>query len=150
MRHIAPPQVNGLELYAIKNSILLVEYEDFQQIQDLLSDPDNTILAFSLYPDDIRFLKSATWCPCNTISRAARLIKTSELAGPNVKFLIHRIDFLDNERDKRSRGSLRKGMLSTFSHHQLKGANIIITSREDEFMLRDLADRFINLKTQTK
>lgn len=148
MKTIAPPIVSGSELFGRENQLILVEYDSFDQILKLLE--NKIVFVMSLNADDFTPTQCKEWrgVMVEGISRAARIIKSSNLYGDDLVFLIHRIDLLDGILEKKSRGSLRKGTLSTFSPRLLRGANIIVTSKEDEYMLRQLADDFLNLKTQ--
>lgn len=64
----------------------------------------------------------------------------------NINFLIHRIDMMDLDLSKMERGSIRKGMIGQLSKKILKGSNVIITSSQEEYLLREICDLHINLR----
>lgn len=145
----AAPLLWQLDLASIEGKLILVELELLEEILPSLQ--GRALIVFSNLPDEfgdcfvraegISKIVLSIQRTCKEFSKDERI---------NINFLIHGIDMMDLNLDNRRRGSLRKGMLSMLPSRILKGANVIVTSSQEEYMLRELCDRHINLRTEQK
>lgn len=79
-----------------------------------------------------------------------RVVNTIKKIEADVTFIIHRIELFNSERTEVSRGSLIKGHLALLGPKTLKKRNVIITSEQQQYLLREICDRFIDLKEHNK
>lgn len=150
MKHQAPPILSSLDFAGRENQWILVELEDLRDLLNAFS-CDDVVYILAPNKDELhQALRCQSWLVsgCDSIAHAVRRIqqfpKKKELQA---SFIIHRIDLMDSLIDKRSRGSLRKGFLSMLSKRIMEGCNVFVTSGSEEYLLREMSDQFINLKT---
>lgn len=138
--------------------MILVELEDIAEINTCFQGRD--LLCFTPNPDELRGLDGMGWVAHGIMKVVRTIQRTSKnwphdpdgfnCVGPkmNINFLIHRIDMMDIDMSKKDRGLIRVGMLGQLSKKILKGSNVIITSSQEEYRLRDMCDLHINLRKQ--
>lgn len=138
----APDILGKLDLAAIHGELILIELEILEDLLPAI-DPLSCIIfsAASVFGGFALRIESTELSPI--IRSIQKTCKDQEI---NINFIIHEIDHMDLDKDKRSRGALHKGLLSQLPKRLLKGSNVIITSTREEYSIRELADRFINLR----
>lgn len=130
----APPVISPLDFFGIHGELILIEYDDGDQ----LNLPPS--IYFSPYLD--AHCRGAGMVE----SKIERVVQAIKKVDADVTFVIHRIELFNADRTELSRGSLIKGHLSLLGPRTLKGRNVILTSEKEEHMLRAIVDRFIDLK----
>lgn len=145
----APPILSELDFAGIQGELVLIELEEFSEIKACF--PPQKTLFFSSDYDEIR--QAYPYFQGIVVDSIQKFVKAVKLAcnenpGININFVLHRIDLLDLEINKRERGSLRKGLLMTLTKKILQESNVFITSANEEWSLRELADRHINLRIE--
>jgi hypothetical protein len=147
----APPIVGPLEFAGLSNSVILIEKDEDDESLSLLREPmcgKNNII-FSSDPICVlpkkfnaEFTANAT---VKSIAMVHRMIKSID--NPVDFYLIDRVDLMNLDFSKRERGSQMKAYISMLcSHKTLRGANLIVTSCNSEYTLREVADVFISLR----
>lgn len=146
VKHIAPPVIGKMDLLGISNKLILVEAEDsFRAIHPCIKDETNIIFCHN--SDDVIYegMQDSAIVTVESIYRVYDIVKKLNSEVDN--YIIHKIDWLDLELSKRVRGSQVKAYLSMLSSPKiLRGANLIVTSCQTEYTVRDIADVFFNLK----
>jgi len=138
----APDILSPLDFFGIEGELILIEFDEEVQLESCFCD----VIAFTPQPVDIRNVKCAA-IQCDNIARAVRMIKG---VNQKVDFLIHRIDLFNLDLTKRSRGNLIKGHVSMLGPKILRGRNVFFTSCKEEYMLREVCDRFIDVKEHSE
>ena len=145
---IAPPILGPLEFAGMQNQIILVEHDDDDdslallakvlsgKINIIFSQEDHTMVGFDALHSVVFHVDSVS-----------RIKKVIQLVPEMDYFVINRIDMMDTNFHKRERGSQIKAHLSMLcSPRLLRDANVIITSVNSEYMIREIADKFISLR----
>lgn len=145
-KHEAPPILGKSDLLGIEGETILIEFTEsedfFKECKNLLD--GNLILIFHPESDPPPHWLEGYAIECDNIIKCVRSIRKMDTLPDLVIF--HRIDLMDLETSKKLRGAYRKGQLSLVTKKHLKNTNLLLTSCETEYMLRELSDRFINLK----
>lgn len=141
----AAPILGELEFEGMSDKLILVEHEE--ENFDLVKRPlfGKVILLFT------PILSSAPEWPNLIAVQTDSIYKITKSVRQLSKdsfdwIIIDRIDLMDLDLCKKSRGAQIKGHLSMLSPKILQGKNIIVTSHSTEYMLRELADQFLNLR----
>jgi hypothetical protein len=143
----APPILSKLDFIASEGALIIIELEEFSEIKACFD--TKTTLFFSSDYDEIRQAYSySSGILVDSIQKFVKAVKVAcgKNPGININFVLHRVDLMDLEISKKARGSLRKGLLMTLTKKVLGKCNVIITSSTEEYMLRELCDRHINLR----
>lgn len=149
-KHQAPPILGPLEFYGLENKIILIEHgeqtETFNPINLYKQCLDEKlILSFGSHLIGMTLGAYHIHVNTDSIYKTSRSIR--EAGGQFDFFLIDQVQLMDVNLHKKDRGAQIKAHLSMVSSKKiLKGSNIIITSTESEYSLRDIADKFYNLK----
>ncbi len=143
----APLILSKLDFLASEGALILIELEEFNEIKACFD--TKTTLFFASDYDEIR--QAYPYSQGVIVDSIQKFVKAIKLAcgenpGININFVLHRVDLIDLETSKKNRGSLRKGLLMTLTRKVLGKCNVIITSATEEYMLRELCDRHINLR----
>ncbi len=151
--HEAPPVLSALDLIGVENELILIELDQPSDIKHLFHE-DIDVVFFGVHIEDMQCIVYPVvmgWHMAS-ISTIVRCIKQILRDRPpseiKINFLIHRIDLMDLEFNKKERGSRIKGYLSMLGKKTLQGSNVIITSCKFEPMLRDLCDRKFLIQTK--
>jgi len=147
----APEIPSKLDFHGYENKIILVEGEEdvLTQLKNLYR--DSTFVFFTprieeaaTISDEIEKNNCTGYvAECHKIFDARKLILRLESVD---FYIIHRIDLMDLDVCKKLKGSLTKSNVSLMHARALKNATLILTSCTHEHMLRELADKTINLK----
>lgn len=149
-KHIAPPVLGEGDLLGLTNRIILIEFNDDENattLNNLIQSKPTIIISpcedceyhFTGVEKNILFFKS------DRISQAQIIAK--KLALHVELIIIDRVDMMNLNYDKKNWASQMKSHLSSFGNpNHLKGSNLIVTSGRTEYLLREIADVFHNLK----
>ena len=147
---IAPPVIGPMDLLGIEGKIILIEGYDnmMDDLENTIKDKCNIILSAS--PNNLSNLElpSSVHVQIKSIYSAVKIMRACTVDIDN--FIIDRIDMLDLNVNKRVRGSQIKAYLSMLSPKILRSRNLIVTSCQHEYTIRNIADKYISLRTQTK
>ena len=147
----APPIIGPLEFAGLKNSVILVEMDEEDNMLSLLREPtsgkNNIIFSpqeFSITEFKFNFVNTAFVFNTSiaTIHRMVKAVKSDV-----DYYIIDRVDLMNLEFSKRESGSQIKAYISMLcSPLTLCGANLIVTSCNSEYTIREIADVFLNLR----
>jgi len=151
----APPILGPLEFAGVENQLILIECDEGACVLELLgaaiSYKDNIIFT----PDEVMpaaYLGRGEIliANINSIAKINNTIRSINMNGSCADFfIIHRIDMMDIHFSKKERGAQINAYVSMMaSPKNLRGANVIVTSCLHEWKLREIADKFISLRTQ--
>ena len=142
---IAPPILGPIDILGLTNSKILIEGEEELILSFSSCLLDKTVVCFTPNLEELSDISNIDLVAIQTDS-IIKVVKSIKECPPVDIFLIHRIDMFLNHFDKRTRGQQIKGWLSMVNWKYLKGGNLIISSAKEEYMLRELADHFFNLR----
>jgi hypothetical protein len=140
----APPILGPMDLLGLTNSKVLIEGEEELILSFSTCLIGKTVVCFTPNLEELSDLSNIEMVAVQTDS-IIKTVKTIKECQADI-YLIHRIDMFLLDFDKRARGQQIKGWLSMVNHKYLKGGNLIISSAKEEYMLRELADHYFNLR----
>lgn len=146
---IAPPVLGKLDLLGLTGKILLVEHDEEDCGLDLIGkaiDGKVNIIFRPGSPYDVPTF-NAEHTAIITVDSVARIQKMMSSLKWVETFVIDRIDMMDSKFDKRARGSQISAYLSMITSPRiLRDSNVIVTSVNSEYRLREIADKYYNLR----
>lgn len=144
-RFEAPPVLSQGDFFGLKNTIILIEYPEDQGIELLEGAIGNTDCLIVSPQEPSISKKNILFSPCSRISKAS--VYAKKVSGSLDLIIFDRVDMMNLDMDKKGWASQMKSYLSAFGNpNHLKGNNLIITSGRTEYLLREIADKFYNLK----
>ncbi len=146
----APPIIGALEFACLTNEIILVEHDEEDHGLSLLTEAisgKNNIIFSNHAPPTIEGYDAehSALVQSDSIYKAHKIMRAVNV--PMDFYIIHRIDLMDLLLHPRERGARISAYLSMMTSRKiLQGANVLITSAKMEYKIREIANRYINLR----
>lgn len=147
--HKAPPILGPGDFMGIENNIILVEHNDDDCSLDLLANAISERVNIAYQACDVRIGCAANYRTSAVVQADSiyQVYKCVKLSEPVDFFIINRIDMMDIDMRKLQRGAQMAAYISMLAARKiLRGSNVIVTSAKQEHKLREIADRFIDLR----
>lgn len=150
-KHNAPPVLGPISFAGVDSQLILIEADRLSLLSAAM---DKAVVVFMAEDNQHEFEEAKELCflhqdwiavaPITSLQKIIKSIKNSNAI--NVNFVIHGIDKMDRDLDPRERGRIHKGLISTLTPKAIGKSNVFITSESDEYTLREICDRYYDLR----
>ncbi len=143
----APPIIGKLDLFGLTRNIILVEHDEddcgIALLSKAINDKVNIIFRENLSISLVG-LPNTVVVEADSIAKIYQIMKSLTTVDT---IIIDRVDTMDMRFNKRVRGSQVASHISMMCAPRiLRDANVIITSANMEYRLREIADKFYDLR----
>ena len=146
----APPIIGPMEFAGYSNSMFLVEHDEDDCGLNLICSAitgKNNIIFSNHTPPTIHGYDAmySAYVQSDSLYKVNKIIRSLDASMDF--FIIHRIDLMDLILHPRERGARIAAFLSMMCNKKfLRDANVVITSAKSEYKIREIANRYINLR----